>query len=329
MPTNGELKERQRQFEVVGSQKIDLIARELKERHEARRGEPWYSSDACFLPASEGCGELDARRPALRARARNLPDSVRVSLGLNILTEEGLPHFHRIVSGASSRESNLGAWTDLWTAEEDRHGNILRDYARETQIFNFGSLERQQFVYLRDGFHPAWASSPYELFTYTTLQEKATQISHRNTGNIAENYEPLLMEILRKVAEDEARHYAFYLNLFKAILDHDPNGALVAAGKILPRIDMPGISIPNFREYLEVEARAGIYTLWDYKELVRSVIKVWKVAERKNMNPQGAQAQEKICAIPERLEKAARRIESRMQKKTFSLDVVFGREFVI
>ena len=34
-------------------------------------------------------------------------------------------------------DSFWNKWNKLWTAEEDRHGAILRDYARDTRLFRF------------------------------------------------------------------------------------------------------------------------------------------------------------------------------------------------
>ena len=318
-----------RQFEVIKGKAINDAVGALMERHESRRGELWFPSQ--FLPAGEviATGDEEFTRD-LRKRASTLPDWARVSLALNIWTEEGLPHFHRLLAGVVGYDSNLGRWNNLWTAEEDRHGNILRDYARAARIFDFLSFEIQQFEYIRAGFNPSLAVSPFKVFVYTTLQEKATQVSHGRTGVVAGEYEPLLEEILRKVAEDEARHYAFYLNLFGAVIDEDPNGALVAANEILPHIEMPGVLMPNFGDYIEVEARAGIYTLRNYKTLVEGVLAHWKVATLQNLDSEGARAQEEICAIPGRIERAAQRIDSRLKKqKTFSFEVIHGREFAL
>ena len=41
-----------------------------------------------------------------------------------------------------------------------------------------------QFEYLRAGFHPEWDRDPYRVFAYTTVQERATQFSHSETGKI-------------------------------------------------------------------------------------------------------------------------------------------------
>lgn len=316
----------QAQFDVLEG--IDSFVGSLTERHKSQR-KLWFSSD--FLPASEKNSETDERVIMdLRERAKTLPDAIRVSLDLNLRTEEGLPHFHRIIATVAKYDSNFGRWNNLWTAEEDRHGCVLRDYVREARLFDFRSVEERQFDYIYAGFNPVWVGrSPYELFVYTTLQEKATQLSHDNTGIAAGNYEPLLQEILKKIKEDEARHYAFYLNLFKKILECDPNEALVAASRILPHIDMPGISSTNFKEYLDVTSRIGIYTLRSYKEVVEGVIHSWGITGFTALSEAGVKAQEAILKLPSRLTALTERIEHAVRTKSFSFDVIYGREFVL
>ena len=141
-------------------------------------------------------------------------------------------------------------WTNLWTAEEDRHGAVLHDYARDSQILNNPELERMQFEYLKAGFEPTWDKDPYRVFVYTSLQERATQVSHANTGKLASAYEPKIGTVLSNVAKEEARHYAFYREIFKAVLERDPNRGLESAALVMPAIAM-----------LEVWRGVGFWTL--------------------------------------------------------------------
>src|SRR3712207_7052622 len=50
-------------------------------------------------------------------------------------------------------------WTNLWTAEEDRHGAVLHDYMHDSRILDNPVLERMQFEYLRAGLEPEWDRS--------------------------------------------------------------------------------------------------------------------------------------------------------------------------
>ncbi len=300
---------------------LEPIVREFIDKHQAKR-ELWFPSE--FLPAGEK--DLDDRiTTELRARARGIPDSIRVAITINIVTEEGLPYFHRLIAEHLGTTTFWSRWNKLWTAEEDRHGNILRDYIRDSRLLNFEALEGIQFDYLRAGFHPQWTGDPYKLFIYTSCQEKATQISHGNTGKLVAASEPLLHAITQKIAQDESRHYAFYMNIFREILARDPNNALAAASAIMPSIDMPGISIANFNDYADVIRRAGIYGLRDYKRIVEQLIALWKIDVMTYLNEVGRKAQEKIMSIPARIESVAEYIESRSKAKSFSFDVVYGR----
>jgi acyl-[acyl-carrier-protein] desaturase len=313
------------------AQKIEVLkdleepVRELRENHERKR-ELWFPSDL-LAPEPESCAEDFTRR--LRDQAEGIPDPIRAALALNMLTEEGLPHFHRLLAVYLGDDSHWRAWNNLWTAEEDRHGQVLHDYCRDTRLFDQRKIEEMQFEYLRRGFHPEWDKDPYRVFVYTTVQERATQFSHAETGRVVGEYEPRLSGVLSHVAKDEARHYAFYRSVFELILERDPNSALHSASFILPAIDMPGVTMPGFKELADVIRRAGIYGPRDYLRIVQEQIRYWKIESIQGLNEIGRIAQEKIMGIPARLKRIAEIMETRSRAKTFSFEVVFNREFAM
>jgi acyl-[acyl-carrier-protein] desaturase len=287
----------------------------------------WFSSD--FLPADEKMNDDQENNiKKLRDRTRGIKDEVRVAVALNLLTEEGLPHFHRLIAQYLGDRSFWSKWNNMWTAEEDRHGAVLRDYVRDGRLFSFREVELMQFHYLESGFNPDWDKDPYKVFVYTTLQERATQFSHRNTGKLAGEDEPLLNGILSNIAADEAKHYTFYRNVFKEIINLDPNNAMLSAVDIMPAIDMPGFSMPNFRDMADVVRRVGIYGPRDYKKIVEEAIKFWEIELITGLNDLAQKAQEKILSIPKRLEKVAEYIEKRTESKTFSFDFIYNRILV-
>jgi acyl-[acyl-carrier-protein] desaturase len=304
---------------------LESNVKEWIEFHLSKR-KLWYSSD--FLPSDERMNDDRKSVSAkLKERAKGIKDSVRTALAVNLLTEEGLPHFHTLLTKYLGDNSFWAKWTNMWTAEEDRHGNVIRDYVRDSHIFNFKEIEMMQFNYVEAGFNPDWGMDPYKLFVYTTLQERATQISHKNTGKTAGMDEPLLNGILSSIAADEAKHYTFYRNVFKEILTLDPERALISAATVMPAIDMPGIAMPNFREMADVVRRSGIYGPWEYKSIVEDSIKFWEIELITGLNEVAAKAQEKILAIPQRLQKIAEYIDKRTESKTFSFEFIYGREF--
>lgn len=302
---------------------LESKVKEWIESHVAKR-KLWFSSD--FLPADEKMNEdQEAVTTKLRKRVKGLKDSVRVALAVNLLTEEGLPHFHRLIAKHLGDDSFWAKWNNMWTAEEDRHGGVLRDYARDSRVFNFKEIELMQFYYQEAGFNPDWDKDPYKVFVYTTLQERATQISHKNTGKAAGEDEPLLNGILGSIAADEAKHYVFYRNVFKEVLSLDPNRAMLSAASIMPSISMPGISMPNFREMADIVRRDGIYGPREYLDIVDEAIKFWGIEFISGLNDAASKAQENIMAIPKRLKEVAEYIERRTHPKTFSFDFIYNR----
>lgn len=299
-----------------------LVARNM-ERH-LRERRLWMPSD--LLPVSEQMTDEQRREfDELPERARGLPDAVRVALALNLLTEEGLPHFHRLLAIYMGKSHAWAQWNFLWTAEEDRHGTVLHDYMRDARLFDTAAFERLQYRYIEAGFDPEWEDDPYRLLAYTSLQERATQVAHANTGKLAARYEPVIQRILGHVAADEARHYQFYRDAFAGLLELDPTGAMEAALAVMPRLAMPGHNIDGYEDMAEVVRRSNIYGPRDYRKVVAQCLETWGIANIEPPDAAGRAAQDKLMAVPARLDKLADLLERRTRPRTFSFDFVYSR----
>ena len=288
----------------------------------------WFPND--LMPADDVMSDdQEAELSALRKRAKGLPDPIRVAVALNLLTEEGLPHFHRLIAVHMSNESVWRAWNNVWTAEEDRHGCAMRDYVRDARLFNMGALEHLQYQYIAAGFDPEWHQDPYRLMAYTSLQEKATQISHANTGRAAAEYEPGLQKVLAHLAGDEGRHYQFYRSSFAAILKLDVNRALNALLKVTLGFAMPGHNIAGFDELSEVLRRANIFGPRQYLKIVVELLEYWNIAGLTGLSAEGAAAQDKLMKVPARLERIADFQENKTTPRSFGFEFLYNRSFVI
>jgi len=299
------------------------VAREMEQHLERRK--LWFPND--LMPADADLTPADDEMLSqLRLRARGLPDCVRVAVALNLLTEEGLPHFHRLIAVHMSNESVWRAWNNLWTAEEDRHGCAMRDYVRDARLFNMGALERLQYQYIAAGFDPEWEQDPYRLLAYTSLQEKATQISHANTGRLAGEHEPMLQRMLAHVAGDESRHYQFYRACFAEVLKLDVNRGLVALQKVTLGFAMPGHNIAGFKDLSDVLTRTGIFGPRQYQKIVEELLEHWGIAGLTGLDAEGAEAQDKLMKVPARLARIADYQESKSGPRSYRFDFIDGRE---
>ena len=99
---------------------LEPLVHELMVDHEAKR-ELWFPSELLAPAAGE---DPEEHRRTLRERVAGIPDACRAALALNTLTEEGLPHFHRLLAVHLGDDSHWRNWNNLWTAEEDRHGPV-------------------------------------------------------------------------------------------------------------------------------------------------------------------------------------------------------------
>jgi acyl-[acyl-carrier-protein] desaturase len=79
----------------------------------------------------------------------------------------------------------------------------------------------------------------------------------------------------------------------------------------------------------DVVRRVGIYGPWEYKAIVDEIIKFWGIGSLTHLNEIGSQAQEKIMNLSARLEKVAKYIEGRAQKKTFSFDFLYNQTWAM
>lgn len=309
------------QIEVL----IDLehVVTEETELHKQRR-KLWFPND--LIPAdAQQSAEAEGEIARMREAARGLPDTVRVAIALNLLTEEGLPHFHRLIATHLGGSKPWSIWNNLWTAEEDRHGCLLRDYVRDARLFDMGALERLQYQYIEAGFDPEWEQDPYRLLAYTSLQEKATQVSHANTGRLSAAVEPMAQRVFAHIAGDESRHYQFYRAVFGAILQRDPDRALPSLLKVMLGFAMPGHSISGYDDMSEVVRRAGIFCARQYRQIVDELLAFWKVGTLSGLSAAAREAQDKIMKVPTRLARMADYQDAKAARRHFVFDFIYGR----
>ncbi len=311
------------QLEIMND--LEPVVAALLSSHESKR-RLWWPTD---LLGAHDSDDPDRVFNELRERARGIPDPVRISLVMGLITEEGLPHFHRLISSTLDHDTYWAKWTDLWTAEEDRHGAAIHNYLWEARIVHPRVVEQLQFEYIRGGYAPPWEGHPFRLLAYTSLQERATQAAHANNAKAGAEYDPTLGTLLDRIATEEARHFHFYRSVFSEVLARDPDAGLIAAAHTIQHFEMPGNPMPGYREMTDVIRRAGLYGPRDFLGIVEEQIGWWNIATRSPRTPEGRKAQEAIMKYPKRLERIIGHMESKARAKSYSFELIFDREFTV
>ncbi|KAF2300352.1 hypothetical protein GH714_012306 [Hevea brasiliensis] len=142
-------------------------------------------------------------------------------------------------TGASP--TSWAIWTRAWTAEENRHGDLLNKYLYLSGRVDMRQIEKTIQYLIGSGMDPRTENSPYLGFIYTSFQERATFISHGNTARLAKEHGDIkLAQICGTIASDEKRHETAYTKIVEKLFEIDPDGTVMAfADMMRKKISMP------------------------------------------------------------------------------------------
>jgi acyl-[acyl-carrier-protein] desaturase len=296
----------------------------------------WQPSD--LLPALSDPGWKE-RLETLQAAAKNLSDDLLVVLVGDMVTEEALPTYQTWINRLDGLTDKTGVsdspwsrWSRGWTAEENRHGDLLHRYLLLSGRVDMRAVEVTVHHLINAGFDPQTENDPYLGFIYTSFQERATKISHRNVATLALRAgEETLHRICGIIAGDEARHEKAYKLFMTKIFEIDPAGAILAFATMMKRkIVMPavmirdGISDSLFLRYSRVAQRTGVYTAMDYADIIDSLVKHWDIEHLPGLFDVSARSQDYLCGLAARYRALAERVTILPGPDQFSW--IYGRQ---
>jgi acyl-[acyl-carrier-protein] desaturase len=296
-------------------QKIDSIYDEFLKPIENL----WQPAD--FLPDSTKDSFFEEVK-LLQEAARELSyDYIAVLVG-DTITEEALPTYESwlmTVEGINQQNPEQGwtKWVRAWTAEENRHGDLLNKYLYLSGRVNMRAMELSTNYLIADGFDIQTGTDPYRNFVYTSFQELATNISHRRTATLAKQCgNQLLSKMCGVIAADEMRHAKAYKSFISRIFEVDPSEMMLAFEDMMrKKIVMPahflretGVKLSEtFSHYSDAAQRLGVYTTQDYIEILDTLLIDWKIDKVSDLNSAGERARDYLMALPARLRRVADR----------------------
>jgi acyl-[acyl-carrier protein] desaturase len=240
----------------------------LLERHkEAVAKTEWSYHE--FLP-------LEAFRADPRTQVPLSPTAY-LAVETALLTEVNLPWYTASLSpGLSGCPGPIQEFVRLWTSEEDQHATLLESYLLLT-----GSGDPCARARLRKGMIAAgWCHAlggPFQGMVYTAMQEAATRTFYLCVARACGDEHPSLGTALRRIAKDETLHMAFYRDVVKVHLEHDPE-YLRPLAEVVLAFEMPWSAsvLRDFEERRAHLAACGIFRLSDYlDEVVQPLWSYW------------------------------------------------------
>ncbi|KAH9686590.1 Stearoyl-(acyl-carrier-protein) 9-desaturase 5 [Citrus sinensis] len=274
----------------------------------------WQPTD--FLPESEASEGFFEQVKELRERCKQLPAEYFVVLVGEMITEEALPTYQTMFNSLDGVRDETGAsltswatWIRAWTAEENRHGDLLNKYLYLSGRVDMKQIERSIQYLIRSGTDHKFENNPYNGFVYASFQERATFISHGNTARLVKEHGDMkLAQICGTIASDEKRHETAYTKIVEKLFEIDPDDTILAlAGMMKKRFRMPGHLMydgqddKTFDHFSAVTQRLGVYTGQDYADILEFLIKIWGVEKLVGLTNEGHKAQDFVCGLPSRI----------------------------
>jgi len=187
-----------------------------------------------------------------------------------------------------------------WVAEEDRHAHCLELWLRNCgrrdpeALTDLMVLEcKKQYVAPHD--------NPTQLFTYTAIQEKATQLFYSCLRQSVE--EPVLRSVLARLSQDEARHCHFFSQLVLDALQNASNQQVAQIKETLEHFSMPlAMMMENYkRKAIQMMRAARGY---NYLEAMQHFERLVKRTMETRTNARGTNLQDLLlftqALVPQR-----------------------------
>ncbi|MBF6089053.1 acyl-ACP desaturase [Nocardia cyriacigeorgica] len=272
----------------------------------------WHPHD--YVPWDEGRNFAAMGGEDWHPEQSRLSEVAKVAMVTNLLTEDNLPSYHRVISENFSQDGAWGTWVGRWTAEENRHAIAMRDYLICTRAVDPVALENDRMVHMTRGVHaPEGFSGVLDQVAYVTIQELATRISHRSTGRVCED--PIADRMLQRIAADENLHMMFYRNITAAAFDIAPDQTMESVTHIVKTFSMPGTGMPNWRRNGVLMVKHGIYDLRQHlDEVVQPVLRIWNVFKRNDFGPRGERSREELGEYMEKLTRDVIKFEEQRER---------------
>ena len=279
----------------------------------------WQPTD--FLPNSQKDNFIEEIKE-IQEISKELDDDFWVVLVGDTITEEALPTYESWLldlDGITQHPDNGWAkWIRNWTAEENRHGDTLNKYLYLSGRVNMREVEITTQHLISDGFDLGTATDPYKNFIYTSFQELATYISHNNVARIAKKKgHKALAKMSKIIAGDEMRHHIAYTEFVKQIFAIDPSEMMLAFQHMMKhKIVMPALHLREsfgtkgslFNDFSTVAQRIGVYTGFDYIDIVRKLNSAWEIEKITGLTAEAEKARDYLLKLPDRMYKISERI---------------------
>ncbi|MDE1670710.1 acyl-ACP desaturase [Nocardia gipuzkoensis] len=275
--------------ELLESLAVDV---ELLLRKHVDVADGWQPHD--FVPWDDGRNFAFLGGTDWSPEQSELSDTAELALTVSVLIADNLPSYHREI-GKYLRTGAWWRWVGRWTAEENRHEIMIRNYLMVTRAVDPVQLERLRMEHMTKGFRRP-AMHLLDVLANCAFEEVASAVRHRNIAALGEN--PLVTAMAERIAQDDELQSVFFADLVAAALDLAPDQTVRAIADRVAGFEVPTVTLPDGRSSDAALAEAGVYDRSKEDELVFApLLRRWNIFTRTDFGPDGVLAREELSRL--------------------------------
>ncbi len=273
---------------------LESLAAEVEEnlRRHIDAADGWQPHD--YVPWDDGRNFGFLGGTDWEPEQSELGEVAKLALTVSVLVADNLPSYHREVA-KYLRTGPWWRWVGRWTAEENRHEILIRNYLMVTRAVDPVELERMRMAHMTAGFRRP-ALHLMDVLAACALEERAAGIRHRNTAALGENL--LVTAIADRIATDDELQSELFANLVASGLDLAPDQTMRAIADQVAAFAVPEVTLADGRSSTAVLAEAGIYDPAREGELVFApLLERWNVFGRNSFGEDGEKARAELAHL--------------------------------
>lgn len=215
-----------------------------------------------------------------RADAGRLTEGQRSAVEFVTLIEDHLPGYFGVYERAFPLHSGVDLdtfvhnrelyhFTVRWAQEEDSHARALFRYQVAAGMAEPEQLRRGLAAEGRKHFELPHDHA-VSLFAYALVQEKATQLYYQQLRAVVGD--PVLADLLTRLARDEARHFAFMADVVERFLRRHGDAVVEPIREVIANFRMP--LADTIRGYWRWALRIADTARYDHTDAYSHLIRV-------------------------------------------------------
>lgn len=239
----------------------------------------WYAHD--FVPFERGENFAFMGGRDWDPSDSTLPSDIGDALEILLIAKDALPGYHREFVEHFVLQDWWGIWIGRWTAEENLHPIVLREYLVVTRGVDPVANEAVRVEHMMKGYR-AQDFTKIETLVFMALWERMHAVYCRRLA--AKIEDPTLRDLVSTIARDEERHCEFFDHLVRECARIELDETVSTAAARAAELSVLGADIDSYQDKVRNVAAAGIFDEEQRRLVVSDSIKAWGLADRAELS---------------------------------------------